>query len=129
MARWLQPELLPWTAYFGQWLGRDPHWLAAHPGVPPRRHDRWRLGALLPFAAYNLHSLQVSRRVKAYPLAHAQLRPHRLAPPAASPPAERLLERLLYNEHLCGGDGKPLGGGDWGAWAEAGVLNFLFYLP
>jgi hypothetical protein len=95
VARWLEPERLPWKAFFSQWLCRSPEWLAAHVGVPPRRHDRWQLGAFLPFSAYPL------------------------AKPAGSPPGPRLpagpcqlvlsqTNAALGNPRCCAPGGAPV---------------------
>ena len=97
--------------------------MASHPGVSARRHDGWQLGAFLPFSAYPLQSLDVPPRVQAYLQAHSKLGSHRLGPPADTPVAEHLVERLFFNEQICGRDGKPLRGSTWAAWVEAGVTS------
>ena len=37
VSRWLEPERLPWKAFFDQWFLRSPVWLREHPHIPARR--------------------------------------------------------------------------------------------
>ena len=78
VSRWLEPERLPWKAFFDQRFLRSPVWLREHPHIPARRHGEWQLGRFLPVSTYSLSSLLVPARVRAYLVAHANLKSHRL---------------------------------------------------
>ena len=123
VARWLEPARLPWKAFFDQWVFRSPEWLRAHPAVPARRHDKWRLGRFLPFSAYPLRALQVPRRVLAHLTAHASLKSHRLSPAQHLHLTDCLTERLFYNKQITDAEGKSLQGVSWEMWVQEGVVS------
>lgn len=123
VSRWLEPERLPWKAFFEQWFLRSPLWLTSHPHLPPRKHDVWQLGQFLPFSDYPLSSLEIPPRVRSYLLAYAEQKSHRLVPVQDLSLSDCLSERLFFNRQICDVHGKTLRGGLWRSWAQVGVVS------
>ena len=77
IGRLLEPERVPWKAYFSGWLAM-PLTAEQRAAVPAQSQHLWQLGIGLPFSSFPSQSIQAPRRVVAYLQAFRQLHPHRL---------------------------------------------------
>ena len=84
IGRLLEPERVPWKAYFSGWLAM-PLTAEQRAAVPAQSQHLWQLGTGLPFSSFPSQSIQAPRRVAAYLEAFRQLHPHRLVSPEDMP--------------------------------------------
>ena len=115
IGRLLEPERVPWKAYFSGWLAM-PLTAEQRAAVPGQSQHLWQLGTGLPFSSFPSQSIQAPRRVAAYLEAFRQLHPHRLVSPEAMPFQEVMGQPLFHSRqitHL----GQPIA---WEHWARQG---------
>ena len=115
IGRLLEPERVPWKAYFSGWLAM-PLTAEQRAAVPAQSQHLWQLGTGLPFSSFPGQSIQAPRRVAAYLEAFRQLHPHRLVSPEDMPFQEVMGQPLFHSRqitHL----GQPIA---WEHWARQG---------
>ena len=115
IGRLLEPQRVPWKAYFSGWLAM-PLTAEQRAAVPAQSQHLWQLGTGLPFSSFPSKSIQAPRRVVAFLEAFRQLHPHRLVSPEDMPFQEVMGQPLFYSRqitHL----GQPIA---WEHWARQG---------
>ena len=115
IGRLLEPQRVPWKAYFSGWLAM-PLTAEQRAAVPAQSQHLWQLGTGLPFSSFPSQSIQAPRRVVAYLEAFRQLHPHRLVSPENMPFQEVMGQPLFHSRqitHL----GQPIA---WEHWARQG---------
>ena len=124
IARLLEPEVLPWKAFFLQWVHRSQQCLELFPHLAQRPMDRLGYGLRLLFTAFPLASGNgIPGRQLGYMLAFQSLKPHRAAPVASLSAAAAAREPLFFNLDVLSPDGCALAGGAAHALAAAGIRS------
>ena len=123
IGRLMEPEQLPWKAYFDHHMYRTRAWLAtAGPAATAANLPHvWQLGRFLIFSSLDLRRASLPPRVQSYIAAYRLLAPHRIVDPCGLPHDAIMREPLFHNRRICDpGTHLPLA---WHEWAREGVVR------
>lgn len=122
IARLLEPEHLPWKAFFDFWLYRSSAWIDSQASPPTARQQHaWQLGRFLPFSTFDLAGMAAPPRVVQYLTAFRQLQPHRLQPTQELAYEDIMGQPLFHSRSILdSATGQPL---QWFPWARQHIVR------
>ena len=129
IGRLMEPEQLPWKAYFDHHMYRTRVWLAtAGPAATAANLPHvWQLGRFLISSSLDLRRASLPPRVQSYIAAYRLLAPHRIVDPCGLPHDAIMREPLFHNRRICDpGTHLPLAWHEWarrGRGADAGLAR------